>query len=105
MGSGRGKSARGRAGPPAQPIAYNVTGTLEPDATCNYIEAGINDGKPYYRRLDSAFFIWWSAGFESWTISKNLCEEGEAFWFRMNPEITGVYGAGGAASGIPTGSH
>lgn len=36
------------------------TRTLIPDAKGNYFYAGEHNGKPYYRREDGAFIIWWA---------------------------------------------
>lgn len=52
------------------PETHNVTGTLTPDATCNYHEAGVHNGRPYFEREDSAYFLWW-AGFW-WTLTNGL---------------------------------
>jgi len=101
MGSGRGKSARGRTGPPAQPIAYNVTGTLEPDATGNYRKGGTHNGKPYYIRLDGAWFIWWYIGTLVWVISAKLDNPDGPSWTR-GETLEGKYNPAFPATGTAT---
>lgn len=39
--------------------AYRVTGTLTPDATGDYQEAGTHNGQPYYRRGADDWYILW----------------------------------------------
>lgn len=52
------------------PETHNVTGDLLPDATCNYHEAGVHNGRPFFERGDSAYFLWWD-GFW-WTLTNDL---------------------------------
>jgi len=80
----------------------NVTGTLTPDATCTYFKAGTYNEKPYYRRADGAYFIWWFADANSWYITSVPGSEEEIFWIRMDPDIPGIYEPGGTASGTAT---
>lgn len=49
------------------PANHNVEGTLAPDATCNYAQAGVHNGRPFFRRGDNAYSIWWD-GFW-WTLT------------------------------------
>jgi len=84
---------------------YVVTGTLNPDATGNYLYAGTYNGKPYYRREDGAYFIWWcsSTSPDYWIISTAAGVIGGpiAYWYRESPEI-GNYAAAGTATGTAT---
>ncbi len=102
-----------RIAPPAPPPppAFDllVSGTLTPDATGNYNEAGIYNGQPYYARTDSAFTIWWYEnpmyGIYIWTISEIL---GDTFLLRWNMNSTpgnpptGIYSPSRGATGTAT---
>lgn len=81
---------------------YNVTGTLTPDATCNYIATGHElNGKFIFRRIDSAYHIWWGyAGV--WNITVDIAKLGTAYWQRIDPNIIGVYTPMGTALGNAT---
>ena len=101
MGHGRGKSATSYEKAPVAVADYNVTGELTPDATCNYFLAGTYNGKPYYRRADGAWFIWWDSGPSYWIISTSVDVYDPAYWFR-SLTILGNYSAAGTATGIAT---
>lgn len=79
----------------------NVSGGIDPDATCTYFKAGTYTGQNYYRRADGAWFIWWNGIY--WTISAELGVETAAFWrgvpFAL---VTGNYTPFGTASGTAT---
>jgi len=63
--------------------------------------AGTYDGKPYYRRVDGAWFIWWHIN--EYLITDILFEESESFWAHPSgPEILGQYNPIGSAVGIAT---
>ncbi len=80
---------------------YEVTGDLTPDATGTYEDAGEHNGKRYYVRGDSAYYIWWHlAG--SWIISTDLDVLAPGHWFRMDPSIEGLYEPDGTYLGDPT---
>lgn len=99
MGHGRGKSCSDYA-QPVIPIAdYNVTGEIDPDAKCNYFESGQLNGKPYYAREDSAWFIWWN-GINTWFITTVLGVFGTSWWTRTFVNIDGPYFAAGGAAGF-----
>jgi len=93
MGHGRHPAGTYYGIPPAPappPVAdYNVTGDITPDATCNYFYAGEHNGKPYYRRGDSAWFNYWVG--LGWWISAELGYEGGNAWYRFDPDIVGDY--------------
>ena len=86
--------------PPPEPD-YIVTGTLNPDATGNYFEDGTHDGKPTYRRTDSAFWIWYHQPAVSWIITTTVGPVDPDGWFH-NISIEGTYTPFGAATGIAT---
>ncbi len=95
-----------------KPIAdYNVTGDIFPDAKCNYFEAGTFGGKPYYRRTDGAYYLWWEGLFNiEWDITAFPPAEkpSENCWYRADPNIVGIYSPAGTYTGNPTvaaGSH
>jgi hypothetical protein len=71
---------------------YKVSGTLSPDATCNYILGGAFNGKAYYKRADNAYKIWWD-GTTTWYISVVLGTPGTGHWKRINAAIAGAYTA------------
>lgn len=102
MGHGRGKSASSYSLPPPPVADYNVTGEIYPDATCNYFLTGTYNGKPYYRREDGAWFIWWDDVYEFWVISVLLGDVGESWWIRSDPSPIGEYVSGGEVGGTPT---
>lgn len=104
MGHGKGKSSSSREALPAKVAAYNVTGSIAPDATCNYFTAGTHGGKPYYLRNDSAWCLWWSgAAYYGWVISRTVGVRGTQWWYRgaSEEDPEGMYGIGGGVSGYP----
>lgn len=71
-----------------QTSKYVVTGTLSPDATGIYCEAGTHNGEPYYKRTDGAFVIWWDTNF--WVITNELGDYTLAYWENLDtPKIVG----------------
>jgi len=101
MGHGKGKSATYYEKPPVPIADYHVTGTLTPDATCNYWYAGIYNGKPYYRRADGAWFIWWGIA-PLWYLTEVVGDTTGPAWRRADPEIIGAYVPYEGAIGIAT---
>ncbi len=96
------RNRRAREGPPAPPppIVHDliVTGTLGPDATGDYDEAGIFNGQPYYERTDAAYFIWWwpipSPPSSFWFLTNVLGNPSGTAWAKHGPMIqpvTGLY--------------
>lgn len=88
--------------PLAQKIYVNVTGTLTPDATCNYVSPGHYGGVPYAQRQDGAYHIWYNSGGDIWNISVELGVQGTAYWTKSGGTIAGDYTAGGTATGTAT---
>ncbi len=82
------RNRRARKAPPAPspPVTHDliVTGTITPDATGFYDEAGIYNGQPYYERTDTAFAIWyWSTPFppsQYWFISAAPGDRTGPYW-------------------------
>jgi len=75
-----------------------VTGTLSPDAAGDYSTRAIYGSKAYsQRKADDSYSIWWD-GIDSWIISAVLGTEGADYWTRTDPNIIGVYTAGGTAT-------
>lgn len=97
----KGVSSARIVGPPKP--TYKVTGTITPDATGNYWTAGIHEGKPYYKRLDEEWFLWYD-GTINWFISKTVGEFGTSWWYKeFYPETpVGDYEPNGGATGIAT---
>jgi len=83
-------------------MIYGVTGTLSPDATCNYTYFGIHEGKQCWRRNDGAFYLWWLEITDRWYISELLGDPGTSYWDRIDPNPAGLYGPQGEATGDPT---
>lgn len=77
-----------------------VTGTLAPDATGSYVETGTHNGKPYYRREDGSWFIWYEV--IVWNITDTLGQYSSAMWDKDAPDINGDYYPVGTASGTAT---
>lgn len=71
-----------------------------PDCQCNYVLGGAFNGKAFYKRSDSQFFIWWD-GVDTWTISEVLGTPGADFWTLQTASPVGVYTLGGTATGAP----
>jgi len=83
---------------------YKVTGELTPDSSGNYFYAGQKNGKPYYRRDDGAFFLWWNiVGISWWVINTNL-DVFYPWWTKQDDQhiITGSYNPYGGYTGIAT---
>jgi len=81
---------------------YVVTGTLYPDATGKYFYAGTYRGKPYYRREDGEYFIWWYSILSYWILSAAADGVLSAFYWYRNAPIVGEYEKKGTATGTPT---
>lgn len=83
-------------------FTYGVTGTLNPDATCNYAFAGTYGTDDYFRRLDGSYFLWWDGANTKWVISIALGIHGTLSWERVDPAIVGTYQPAGTATGVAT---
>lgn len=91
MGHGKGKSAGSGPGPTPPVADYSVHGTLTPDATCNYWEAGIYAFLPYYRRVDGAYFIWAMTPAGDWIINHQVADFLGPMFRRWGANIVGIY--------------
>lgn len=80
----------------------HVTGITIPDVTCTYHRAGVQDGKPYYRRENGEYWIWWHELGSYWVISRTVDVLNNPRWLRIDPVIEGVYLPVVPAQGIPT---
>lgn len=78
-----------------------VTGDLTPDATGKYLQTGIHNGKPYYRREDGTYEIWWKDP-ANWYISTIKNGIPVSSWSRMDPAVDGEYVPVGAYLGVAT---
>jgi len=83
---------------PSAGADYNVSGDIAPNAKGNYFVAGMFNEQPYYRRQDSAWFIWWHEFPPFWVISSELAVFGPSYWQKDGP-ITGSYTPAGTATG------
>jgi hypothetical protein len=76
--------------PPPPPTVYVVTGTINPNATGNFHLEGTYNGKPYYARLDHAYFLAWGEynNRATWVISDALPLTAHPLWFRTSTAAT-----------------
>ena len=82
-------------------IDYNVSGTLNPDVTGNYILVGTYGSKSYYSLVGNGWYIWWHTTKEWWMISQVIGSINTPYWNRDDPNIVGEYipwGAVGSAT-------
>lgn len=86
---------------PVWTMPLSVTGVMTPDVTCTYLKTGILNGKPYYRRLDGSYFIWWN-GIALWYISTILGDDATWKFVRHQEDILGDYAAHPFSTGIAT---
>jgi hypothetical protein len=77
---------------------YNVSGTINPDATGNYTENGIFNGFPAYELNGGGFWLYYQAGVNNYRLA--ICKGMIAhYWF--NP-ISGTVVPGNYT---PNGTH
>jgi hypothetical protein len=95
--------------PPPPPPDYIVTGTLTPDSTGDYFEAGIHNGKPYYEREDSTWFLWYRyismVEVHLWYISLTLGDPAGTLWMKQTDTFEpppGSYSPENEATGTAT---
>jgi hypothetical protein len=71
---------------------FDTTFTIPPAPNCygNYEEVGIYNGRPYYKRFDSAFFIWYE-DLNNWILSVTLGDKLHGYWIRNFITIPGVF--------------
>lgn len=69
---------------------YDITGDGNPSPNGEYYYAGIANGLPYYRRSDSAYFIWSAGDPAAWKISIGVDDIAPGHWHR-DGIITGGY--------------
>ena len=82
--------------------AYEITGTLSPDATGVYVRNGQYGGKPAFERVDGAYWIWWNSAASGWYIT---CAKGVSLpgaWAVINNDIVNNYPGGGTHTGTAT---
>lgn len=72
---------------------YVITGDVDPDCTGVYYYVGLWYMKPYYRRADGAWYLWFDTigGTFQWIISTHWGAWGQLFWYRDSYEIRGIY--------------
>jgi len=80
---------------------YNVSGVLLPDVTGDFFDAGIHDGKPYYRNSDSSVHLWWYGDESLWIISTGVGVMWEFYWAKTGT-VAGVYSILFGCTGIAT---
>jgi hypothetical protein len=88
---------------PLPPVAdYNVTGSLNPDLTCNYFFWDIESGKNRYLRQDEKAELFWEPTQDSWQIHPLPYDSEGPHWQRNDPNIVGEYLPQLSAAGIAT---
>lgn len=94
---------------PQKVADYNVSGSITPNATCNYYLTGTYNENPYYARADQQFFIWYRNISQRYTITRVLGVTGTESW--LNPilnTVIGTYAPLGYADGnaiVAAGPH
>ncbi|GAI69285.1 unnamed protein product [marine sediment metagenome] len=74
---------------------------MTPDCKGDYLPAGDYQGKPYYRRTDGAWLIWWE-GIESWCLSDELGMAETEHWIGEHMDVEGDYDPTMGAVGVAT---
>lgn len=100
MGHRKTISSTNSQAAPVQVPAYNVTGILTPDCSCNYAAFGLHDGKECVRRFDGLWFIWYSNLYDSYFISHEIGNVAPPSWSNDKNIITGEYTPGEGCTGI-----
>jgi hypothetical protein len=85
-------------GPPYSVL--DVSGTLSPDATGDYLYTAINDTKPYYR-LSSSYVLWYGSSDSYWLISPTLGTPGSDYWNNADSSPLGTFYPAGSNTGNP----
>ena len=83
---------------------YNVSGEIDPNATGNYFYDGSYNGKPSYSNFLEGimlFYIGWD-NVSRWYISPIKGASAGYNWYRISPDILGLYTHGGTALGDAT---
>lgn len=82
-----------------------ITGTLSPDATGIYTEAGTYGGSPYFRRGTDSWYLWrhyTSDGYWRITEAVGTSTAGVARWANSSTDPVGTYSPGSPATGTAT---
>lgn len=80
-----------------------VSDTLSPDMTGEYIATGTLAEKTYYQSISGLYFIWWNDDDTSWYMSPILGAAGDVGHFTKESDpVTGEYTAVLPATGTPT---
>ena len=99
MGShkNRAASTADNAVPPTPDLI--VSGEITPNSTGNYYYAGMYGGEQYYKRADSAYYIFWQSEIESYLIHHDLGSDVEPYHYSTTGELIGSYEPVGEATG------
>ena len=79
---------------------YDVTGDGNPSPNGEYWYAGEHTGNPYYRRTDSAYFLYYHIPLVGWVLSTVLGGHGNGWWQRVDG-IEGSYNPNAPYTGNP----
>lgn len=88
-------------GPPSIGADYQVTGTIDPDVTGYYFEAGEHNGQPYYDHDPAPGCIWWQSAPPMWILSDAVGSKVAYYWFKSGV-IEGEYAVGLNCTGTAT---
>jgi hypothetical protein len=86
---------------------FHVSGSITPNATCNYLLAGFFNGKNYYSRSGNYFIFWLPISF-CWVLSSVLGSHAGFYWSKINDPVQGNYLPHGTATGtaiVSVGGH
>jgi hypothetical protein len=76
------------------------TGACTPDVTGSYALAGIYGTRPYWRRTDGAYFVWWLPEYTEWELGPTLGTYATAVFYRVN-HLLGTYYPQHGSTGYP----
>ena len=79
----------------------NVAGTLVPDVSGDYAYDSLYVGVRAFKLTTGNYYLWYTAGTDTWTISEVLGTPGALYWTKVG-SIWGVYAPGGTATGDAT---
>jgi hypothetical protein len=77
----------------------DVTGTLTPDATGTYYQAGVFNEQPFYVRPDALYLVFWNNSLNKWIIAPPGEDSGLPYWQSASTVIEASYTAQSGAVG------
>ena len=83
-------------------FTYGVSGTLTPDATCQYDLAGSINGKDYFARRTGTYYLWWDSAQTEWIINVSPGTPTTDYWKGNPGDPPGNYSPQGTYTGSAT---